>query len=170
MVRHLQDKVCAMVQLSDVLKAIGPNASIVFASWIFMGFLQQRYDGALSRYGQAVGDYRSNKHDPTRSDNLKSQVLAYRHRCRLMSRATLFGLLAAILLIGSLIVSGLDVIVPKSRVITMCGIGMTMGGLVLVIVAALIVIVEARVVKRQIDDELRDVAELAEEAGGVAIH
>lgn len=155
-----------MVQLSDVLKAIGPNAAIVFAAWIFMGFLQQRYDGALDRYRQAVGDYRSNKHDATRADNLKNQVLAYRHRCRLMSRATLIGLLAAILLISSLIFGGLDVMVPKSIIITICGIATTMGGFVLVIVAALIVIVEGRVVKRQIDDELRDVSDLAEEAGG----
>ena len=29
-------------ELSDVLKAIGPAASIIFAAWIFTGFLQQR--------------------------------------------------------------------------------------------------------------------------------
>ena len=155
-----------MVQLSDVLKAIGPNAAIVFAAWIFMGFLQQRYDGALGRYQQAVGDYRSNEHDVDRSGNLKSQALAYRHRCRLMGRATLFGLLAAILLISSLIFSGLDVLVPKSAIIMVCGIAATMGGLALVIVAAIIVIIEGQTVKRQIDDELRDVPDLAKEAGG----
>ena len=155
-----------MVQLSDVLKAIGPNAAIVFAAWIFMGFLQQRYDGALDRYRTAVGDYRSNEHEATRSSNLKNQVLAYRRRCRLMSGATLVGLLAAILLISSLIFGGLDVIVPKSTFITICGIATTMGGFVLVIVATLIVVVEGRIVKRQIDDELRDVSDLAEEAGG----
>ena len=42
-----------------------------------------------------------------------------------------------------------------------------MGGLLLVIAAAFIVILEAQVVKRQIDDELRDVSELAEDAGDV---
>ena len=30
--------------VQSFLKAIGPSASIVFADWIFMGFLQQRYD------------------------------------------------------------------------------------------------------------------------------
>ena len=110
-----------MVPLSDVLKAIGPNTSIVFAPWIFMGFLQQRYDGAFGRYRQAVGDYRSNQHDPSRSKNLKCQVLAYRHRCRLISRATLLGLVAAILLISSLIVSGLNVMMPKNIIVTSAG-------------------------------------------------
>jgi len=155
-----------MVQLSDVLKAIGPNASIVFAAWIFMGFLQQRNDGAVDRYRRAVGDYRSNKHDITRADNLKSQVLAYRRRCRLMNRATFLGLVAAILLISSLIFGALDVMVPMSATITVGGIVTAIGGFVLVIVAAFIVVAEGRVVERQIDDELRDVPDLAEEAGG----
>ncbi|KQO61050.1 hypothetical protein ASF24_03700 [Methylobacterium sp. Leaf86] len=155
-----------MVQLSDVLKAIGPNASIVFAAWIFMGFLQQRYDAAFDRYQQAVGDYRSNGHETGRADNLKAQVLAYRRRCRLMSRASLLGLVAAILLITSLVFGALDVLVPKSATITACGTATAIGGFVLVIIAALIVIAEGRIVRRQIDDELRDVSILAEEAGG----
>jgi hypothetical protein len=155
-----------MVQLGEVLKAIGPNASIVFAAWIFMGFLQQRNDAAIDRYRQAVGDYRSNKHDLTRSDNLRSQVLAYRRRCRLMSRATFVGLIAAILLISSLIFGALDVILPNTAWIAICGIATAMGGFVLVIIAAFIVIAEGRIVKRQIDDELRDVPDLADEAGG----
>lgn len=157
-----------MVQLGDVLKAIGPNASIVFAAWIFMGFLQQRYDAALDRYRQAVGDYRSEGHEPGRADNLKAQVLAYRHRCRLMSRTSLLGLVAAILLIGSLVFGALDVIVPQSAAITVCGIATAIGGFVTVIVAATIVIAEGRIVVRQIDDELRDVPNLADRAGGGA--
>ncbi|MCJ2131023.1 DUF2721 domain-containing protein [Methylobacterium sp. E-045] len=157
-----------MVQLSDVLKAIGPNASIVFAAWIFMGFLQQRYDAALGRYQQAVGDYRSEGHDIGRADNLRAQVLAYRRRCRLMSRASLIGLVAAILLISALIFGALDVIVPRSTAITVLGIATAIGGFVLVIVAAIVVIVEGAVVIRQIDDELRDVPNLTDGAGGGA--
>lgn len=155
-----------MVQLGEALKAIGPNASIVFAAWIFMGFLQQRNDAAIDRYRLAVGDFRSNKHDATRSDNLRAQVLAYRRRCRLMSRATFVGLVAAILLISSLIFGALDVIVPNTATIAVCGIATALGGFVLVIIAAFIVIAEGRIVQRQIDDELRDVTDLAEGAGG----
>ena len=157
-----------MVQLSDVLKAIGPNASIVFAAWIFMGFLQQRYDAAFGRYQQAVGDYRSVGHDAGRADNLRAQVLAYRRWCRLMSRASLIGLVAATLLISSLIFGALDIIVPQSTILTLSGIATAIGGFVLVIVAAFIVIAEGRIVVRQIDDELRDVPNLADGAGGGA--
>lgn len=155
-----------MIELSEVLKAIGPNASIVFAAWIFMGFLQQRYDSALNRYRDAVGDYRSHKHDAARADNLKAQLLAYRRRCRLMSRASFVGLVAAIFLISSLIFGALDVMLPQTAIITVGGIVTAIGGFILVIIAALIVLSEGRVVERQIDDELRDVPDLAEEAGG----
>jgi uncharacterized membrane protein YraQ (UPF0718 family) len=150
-----------MIQLGDVLKAIGPNASIVFAAWIFMGFLQQRYDSAIDRYREAVGDYRSNDHEEDRAGNLKDQILTYRHRCRLMGWATLIGLVAAILLIAALIFGAVDVIVPKNGFITAAGTATSIVGFVLVIVAACVVIAEGSIVRRQLDDELRDVPDLA---------
>jgi hypothetical protein len=152
-----------LIQLSEVLKAIGPNASIVFAAWIFMGFLQQRYDNALDRYRAAVGDYRSADHDDDRAENLKDQVLIFRHRCSLMGRATLIGLLAAILLIAALIFGALDVLVPRSPAIGWSGTLCAIAGFLLVIVAAAIVIAEGRIVDRQLDDELRDVPDLTDE-------
>lgn len=154
-----------MVQLADVLKAIGPNAAIVFAAWIFMGFLQQRYDSAIDRYREAVGDFRSNDHEGDRAGNLKDQILTYRHRCKLMGKATAVGLVAAILLIASLIFGALDVLIPDVRLIMVAGTAASLVGFGLVIVAATIVIVEGRIVHRQLDDELRDVDDLASEAG-----
>ena len=65
-----------------------------------------------------------------------------------MSRASLIGLVAAILLISALIFGALDVIVPKSVAITSLRIATAIGGFVLVIVAAIVVIVEGRVVIR----------------------
>jgi len=153
-----------VVQLGDVLKAIGPNAAIVFAAWIFMGFLQQRNDSAIDRFRRAVGDYRSNEHDEDRAGNLQNQILGYVQRCRLMAWATLVGLWAAILLIGSLILGAMDVIVPHNPVITIGGIATALGGFALVIAAAIIVIAEGRIVHRQLNDELRDVPELADRA------
>lgn len=153
-----------MAQLADVLKAIGPNAAIIFAAWIFMGFLQQRYDNAIDRYREVVGDYRSNDHDPERADNLKDQVLTYLHRCELMSHATLVGLIAAILLIASLILGAVDVLLPGSAAVGIAGIAASLGGFALVIVAAALVVTEGRIVHRQILDELRDVPDLRDEA------
>lgn len=154
-----------MIQLDDVLKAIGPNASIVFAAWIFMGFLQQRYDSAIDRYRGAVGDYRSGDHDDQRSDNLRDQVIAYRRRCWLMGHALLAGLGAAILLIATLIIGALDVVIPHVPAIGWAGTATAILGFGLVIVSALIVWREAGLVTRELDNELRDVPELARATG-----
>lgn len=159
-----------MTQLGDVLKAIGPNAAIVFAAWIFMGFLQQRYDSAIDRYREAVGDFRTNDHEHGRASNLKDQILTYRHRCELMGWATLVGLVAAISLIAALIFGALDILIPDTRPIVVCGIAASIAGFLLVIAAAVIVIVEARVVHRQLDDELRDVDDLAGSIGHRSRH
>ncbi|RDE07067.1 DUF2721 domain-containing protein [Sphingomonas aracearum] len=157
-----------MMQLADFLKAIGPNASIVFASWIFMGFLQQRYDGAVNRYREAVGDYRSNEHGRDRGENLMDQVTAYHRRCRLMEAATLVGLCAAILLILSLLIGGLDVLVPHVPAIAVAGVASASLGLALVIVAAAIVIWEGVLIRRQLNNELRDLPDLAHRTGNNA--
>jgi hypothetical protein len=156
---------CKMVQLGDVLKAIGPNASIVFAAWIFMGFLQQRYDSAIDRYRGAVGDYRSGDHDQARTDNLREQVVIYRRRCWLMGHALLTGLAAAMLLIASLILGALDVVSPDVPLIAWVGTAAAIAGFALIIVAALIVWREARLVTTELDNELRDVPELARDTG-----
>ena len=153
-----------MVQLGDVLKAMGPNAAIVFAAWIFMGFLQQRYDAAIDRYRAVIGDYRSGDHDAERGANIKDQILSYRQRCALMAWATLAGLVAAILLIASLMLGAIDVMVPRVAAVTIGGIVAALGGFTLVIVAALIVVAEGQIVRRQMDDELRDVPDLARDA------
>jgi uncharacterized membrane protein len=126
-----------------------------------MGFLQQRYDSAIDRYREAVGDYRSNDHAEDRAGNLKDQILTYRMRCKLMGWATLIGLVAAILLIAALIFGALDVIVPKNTFVTAAGMATSILGFVLVIVAACVVIAEGSIVRRQLDDELRDVPDLA---------
>ena len=154
-----------MGQLADVLKALGPNASIIFAAWIFMGFLQQRYDSAVDRYREAVGDYRSHEHEDERTGNLREQVLLLRRRCKIMGRSVLIGLTAAILLILSLIFGALDVLVPRTPLIAIAGIASAIAGFVLVMIAAGFVIAEGRIVGRQIDDELRDVGDLAQHTG-----
>lgn len=82
-----------------------------------------------------------------------------------MGRSVLIGLTAAILLILSLIFGALDVLVPRTPLIAIAGIASAIAGFVLVIVAAAFVIAEGRIVGRQIDDELRDVGDLAQHTG-----
>jgi hypothetical protein len=74
-------------ELSDVLKAGRPYASIVFVAWIFVGFLQQRDDAAPSRYRLAISDFRSHDHSSDRHDNIREQILVYKRRWKLMNYA-----------------------------------------------------------------------------------
>lgn len=154
-----------VASLSQFLKAIGPNATIIFAAWIFMGFLQQRYDAAVERYKGAIGDYRNSEHEPNRRDNLRDQILVFKRRCEFMSYACLCGLASAVLLVSTMIVGGLDVIVPDSRFLFVLGAATAFGGFALVIAASVLVIIEATYSRSQLEAELLDVPELAHKTG-----
>ena len=151
-----------MVKLDDVLKELGPNAAIVFASWIFMGFLQARYDNAIMRYREAIGEFRDSDQANQRAAPLKEQILMYRHRCKMMGWATLVGLLAAILLIAAILLAAVDVLVPGLEFVRLVGIASSLLGFALLIVSACLVIAEGRIVHRQLDNELRDIEDLAD--------
>ena len=152
-------------ELSDVLKAIGPAASIIFAAWIFMGFLQQRYDAAVGRYRQAISDFRTGNHAPDRRDNIRDQILVFKRRCELMNYACMVGLISAILFLLTLIAGELDAIIPHTAVLAMIGSITGFGGLALVIVGAVLVLMEASYAHRQLDAELLDVPDLAHKTG-----
>lgn len=82
-------------ELKDILTAIGPSASIVFAA------------RAASRHG-----------------NLRDQVRLYRRRVALMRQATNIGLSVAMLLIGTLILAAINVVLPDPGVLTYFGAGL----------------------------------------------
>jgi hypothetical protein len=148
-------------QLSDVLKAIGPNASIIFAAWIFVSFLQTRYDSAIDRQRALIEAYRGGNHSPERGKAAKRQIEVYARRCMLMSRAVTIGLISAIFLLTTLIGGGLDVIFPHNSAIALiCSITAFLG-LALVIVAAAVVILENAGTPTQIREELEDVPDIS---------
>src|SRR3954451_21678819 len=122
-------------ELKDVLTAIGPAAAIVFASWIFMGFLQQRYDAAYDRYRSLIEDKRRGDISDTRTGNIRQEVALYKQRCDLMNQATRLGSIAAMLLIGTVIVGALGVVFPGFAPFKYLGLGAALLGLGLVIIA-----------------------------------
>ena len=151
--------------LADLFKAIGPTASIIFAAWIFMGFLQQRYDAAVERYREMIGKYREVEQSNDRRVNAKDQIMRYKRRCGLMNCACVTGLVSAIMLLLTLIVGALDVMMPGNSALKYVSAGSALLGLSLVIVAAALVIVECVISFRQLGEELLDVPELAHATG-----
>jgi len=153
-------------ELKDVLTAIGPTASIVFAAWIFMGFLQQRYTAAYGLYRSLIEDCRNGRLSAERRGNIKDQVMLYKRRCELMKVATNLGLAAAILLITTLIAATVNSVFSQlSPLLRWLGAGCAVAGLGLVIVAAALVIVENSIIQRALDSELLDVPDLARRSG-----
>jgi hypothetical protein len=152
-------------ELKDLLEALGPNAALIFAAWIFLSFLQQRYSDAYDRYRQLIDAYRQGEPDTPHMRSVRGQVKLYRKRCEQMRAATNIGIWSAILIIASLLAAGLAVIFGDNAVFKVVGAGGSMLGLVGVIVAATFVLKENDTIEQVIQDEPSDVPELAREMG-----
>ena len=149
------------LDLAKVLTTVGPAASIIFAAWIFVAFLQTRYDAAVERYRDLIEKYRSSDLSGSRKANMRDQIVNYKRRCELMNIATGCGLISAIMLISTMIFGGLSIVYQDVLTLKLMSVGTAMLGLVLVIVGAVIVIMEGRIIRRQIHSELLDVPDLA---------
>jgi hypothetical protein len=128
---------------------IGPAASILFAAWIFMGFLQQRYDAAIERYRACIAEFRGSDVSNERRSNLQEQVLIYRRRCKLMSYSSMTGLVSAIVLLLALISGELSIVFPAIGGLNYVGAIAALLGFVLIIGAAVLVIVESTITHPQ---------------------
>lgn len=144
---------------------IRPAASILFAAWIFIGFLQQRYDAAIERYRACIAEFRGSDMSNERRCNFQEQVLIYRPRCKLISYSSMTGLVLAIVLLLALISGELSIVSPAIDGLKYVGAVAAMLGFVLIIVAAVLVIVESTITHRQIASELMDTPELARSVG-----
>src|SRR5215210_4820578 len=96
-------------ELKDLLEALGPTASLIFAAWIFLSFLQSRYTAAYERYRALISEFREGLEDARRRHNIRDEVMLYKKRVELMRRATNIGVAAAILLISTLVSAGVSV-------------------------------------------------------------
>jgi hypothetical protein len=151
------------INVGDIFKAVGPAASIIFAAWIFVSFLQVRYDSAVERYLDMIKQYRGNEVSASRRDLLKEEILTYRRRCALMNMASVAGLTSAIILVLSL-VSGVVVLVfpALTAVGTLC-ILLAVLGFLTIIFATAIVMVEGSIIHTQLERQLLDLPEIAEQ-------
>jgi hypothetical protein len=149
------------LDLAKVLTTVGPAASIIFAAWIFVAFLQTRYDAAVERYRDLIEKFRSPDLSESRKANMRDEILNYKRRCELMNRAIGCGLVSAMLLISTMIFGGLSIIFQDSLLLKLISMGTAALGLVLVIIGAVIVAMEGRIIRRQIHSELLDIPDLA---------
>jgi hypothetical protein len=150
-------------ELKDFLESVGPSASLIFAAWIFLTFLQQRYTAAYDRYRVLIDEYRRHDDKGPRRQNVKEQILLYKRRCEQMRKATNLGVVAAMSLITTLIAAGLNVIVDLSALKYLSAFCALLG-LALVIAAASFVVVENSLIQKAIQDEPSDIPDLDDAA------
>ena len=124
--------------------------------WIFLGFLEQRYVAAYERFRKLVEEYRANQSSETRHHNLRDQIRLYRVRCDQMRTATNLGIIAAILLLTTLLCGALEAVFGGIAPIKYLGTACAIIGLLLVIVAAVYVIQENTLIKQMLGSEIAD--------------
>jgi hypothetical protein len=147
-------------ELKDFLEALGPTASLIFAAWIFLSFLQSRYTAAYERYRSLISEYREGLEDDKRRRNIRDEILLYKQRVEQMRRATNIGVIAAILLISTLVTAGLNVMLGELPVLKYMSSLCALAGLVLVAVAAAYVIRENTLIQRAVEQEPADVGDI----------
>lgn len=148
--------------LKDLLEAVGPTASLIFAAWIFLTFLQARYTAAYERFRALIAEFRSHSDQDQRRTSLRQQILIYKRRCEQMRLATNIGVTSAILLITALICAALGTMydtVSAWKYLTGC---CAIIGLLLVIWAAALVLIENSTVQRLLESDMSDVPELVD--------
>jgi F0F1-type ATP synthase assembly protein I len=149
-------------KLKEVLEAIGPTASLVFASWIFLSYLEQRYSAAYTRYRALINDYRENMEHAHehRKGSVKGQIVLYKRRCEQMKLATNLGVIAAIFLLLTLITGALNAAMKDWDFLKYIGTVSALIGLVLVMGAAVLVVMENNLIQMAIDSEVADLPDV----------
>lgn len=150
-------------ELKDLLQAIGPTASLIFAAWIFLSFLQTRYSDAYNRYRELIAELRKHGENDSRRRSLVDQVLEYKLRCEQMRKATQIGVISAIFLISAQILAALGTMLQIEALKWITAV-LALVGLILVIWAASHVLTENARIQLIIDSDISDMPDLVDAA------
>lgn len=148
--------------LKDLLQTIGPTASLIFAAWIYLS--------AYQHYRELLAELRTHpQHDPRR-DSLREQILAYKQRCEQMRLATQIGVSAAVSLISAIVIAAVYTIDPRLTALKYLCAVTAIGGLLLVIWAAVLVLLENARLQVIIDSDISDMRDIqADSAPGPSV-
>jgi hypothetical protein len=152
-------------KLNEVLNTVGPTASLIFAAWIYLSFLQQRYSSGYENYRKLISQYRDGNLSGKRKDVVAGQILLYKKRFELMRMAMRNGIYAAIVLILAIVVAAFNAIFPDNGILKYVGAAFAISGLLLVILAAAPVLLENRHLQDVVESDLADLPDLSEKAG-----
>jgi len=147
--------------LKEVLNTAGPTATLVFASWLFLQLVTMRFEGVTQRYEKLVEELRAGHCDRRRKDSLLALINLHRKRCEHMQRAMNLGLVAAMLLVASLLLAALY-LTMGTAVLKLATLVASLTGLTLIIAGSALVILESNLGMKTLVRQFDDVPELAD--------
>ncbi|HTL11530.1 MAG TPA: DUF2721 domain-containing protein [Bdellovibrionota bacterium] len=138
----------------NFLMTVGPTASLIFASWAFLIFVQMRSSSAYGDYRNLHHEHRTSGSESHRETGVRPVVL-HKRRCQQIGGAIQAGVLAALLFTVTLFCGALEVMVSGSQGLKYIGSISTLLGLVLLVGAAGLVVSESVLARRAIAGETR---------------
>jgi hypothetical protein len=151
--------------IKDILNTVAPTAGLIFAAWIYLNVLQQRYTGSYDRYRALVAEFRAHQKPGDMSEqrhhSVKLQIGLYKKRCEQMRAATNIAVIAAIILTGAIAIGLLNITVLKGNLLKLATLALTLLGLILLIVSAIYLYLENSALQVAIDSEISDIPELS---------
>jgi hypothetical protein len=112
------------------------------------------------QYRELINEFRQHRERDLRRESLRDQILEYKRRCEQMKTATNIGVIAAILLIRVPVLSAINTILSQVAFLKYLTGACAIVGLLLVVWAAVLVVIENTRLQLIIDSEVSDVSEL----------
>ena len=143
-------------KLSDMLGISGATIGIIIAAGILLGNLTGRYSGVFDRYRALTGELRLDKASESRRGSLQAQINVYRKQIVYLnygSRCLTLALLFFLLTVG---IASMSVIFPKAMILRSLGTLGLFAGLLLIAVAVVMLLLDARIEKPMVIQETAD--------------
>ncbi len=142
--------------IQQVLQVIGPTASLLFAAWIFLQYLNQRFTESVERLRDLAENLRQATKEDRRRASVVEQIKLYQRRCVLMRWATHTGLVAAVLLLITLTLAAIVTVFHGPSAFGVVAVVCAWVGLTLVVAATVLVVRENMLVGDALRSELAD--------------
>jgi hypothetical protein len=142
------------VDLKDVLNAAGPTATLLFASWIFLGYLNSRLSDSQKRF---------NDHD-ARHKSIYDQIKQNRKRCDLLFLATNDALRGAYFMFATIATGIISIATQQPPWLCIFNLCCALSGLVFLVLSVGKALAENKLLHQSITSEVADVPEFADKS------
>ena len=143
-------------KLTDLLSTAGATIGIIIAGTIFLQFVNTKYMELAGRYRELAREYRGVPGEHGRHAPLRTLIQRYRQRLVLLNRASWLAAVALLAFLSAVLIGGLSMLFPPVVAFRTAGTGGLMGGLLLILIAVMLNLMESVMARTEIGDEIAD--------------